>query len=281
MTYPETIEYLYGIRLFGQKLGLETMQYLLRLMGDPQKSLRFIHIAGTNGKGSVAAMLSAMLTTAGYKTGLYTSPHLVSFCERFQINGQPIPEADVVRLVEQIRPVLETVGANPEFHAPTFFETVTAVALRYFAEQKVDVVVWETGLGGRLDATNVIVPLVSVVTNIAFDHTQYLGETLAEIATEKCGIIKPGVPVVTAAAAEEALQVIHSAAAAQGSSLTIVGQDIGATRLGEDEQCQRVELTGMRHAYGPLTIPLLGAHQTINCATAVAALEASGVTVST
>jgi dihydrofolate synthase/folylpolyglutamate synthase len=186
----------------------------------------------------------------------------------------------VVRLVEEIRPVLETVGANPEFHAPTFFETVTAIALRYFAEQNVDVVVWETGLGGRLDATNVIVPLVSVVTNIAFDHTQYLGETLAEIATEKCGIIKPGVPVVTAAAAEEALQVIHGTAAVQGSALTVVGRDIGATRLGEDEQCQRVELTGTRHAYGPLTIPLLGAHQTINCATAVAALEASGVPVS-
>jgi dihydrofolate synthase/folylpolyglutamate synthase len=279
VTYPETIEYLYGIRLFGQKLGLETMQYLLRLMGDPQRSLRFIHIAGTNGKGSVAAMLSAVLSTAGHKTGLYTSPHLVSFCERFQINGQAIPEADVVRLVEEIRPVLERVGANPEFRAPTFFEAVTAIALRYFAEQKVDVVVWETGLGGRLDATNVIVPLVSVVTNIAFDHTQYLGETLAQIATEKCGIIKPGVPVVTAAAAEEALQVIRNTAAAQGSALTVVGRDVGATRLSEDEQCQRVELTGTRWSYGPLTIPLLGAHQTINCATAVAALEASGVPV--
>jgi len=276
VTYPETIEYLYGIRLFGQKLGLETMQYLLRLMGEPQKPLRFIHIAGTNGKGSVAAMLSAVLSTAGYKTGLYTSPHLVSFCERFQINGQPITEADVVRLVEEIRPVLETVGANPEFHAPTFFETVTAIALRYFAEQKVDVVVWETGLGGRLDATNVIVPLVSVITNIAFDHTQYLGETLAQIAGEKCGIIKAGVPVVTAAA-EEALRVIQSTATAQGSVLTVVGRDIGATRLSEDELCQRVELTGTRGGFGPLTIPLLGAHQTINCATAVAALEASGL----
>ena len=211
LTYPETIEYLYGIRLFGQKLGLETMQYLLRLMGDPQKSLRFIHIAGTNGKGSVAAMLSAVLSTAGYKTGLYTSPHLVSFCERFQINGQPI--AEVRRGAAASRRssrCWRRWPRNPEFRAPTFFEAVTAIALRYFAEQNVDVVVWETGLGGRLDATNVIVPLVSVITNIAFDHTQYLGETLAQIATEKCGIIKPGVPVVTAAATEEALQVIRS-----------------------------------------------------------------------
>jgi dihydrofolate synthase/folylpolyglutamate synthase len=279
MTYPETIEYLYGIRLFGQKLGLETMQHLLRLMGDPHQSLRFIHIAGTNGKGSVAAMLHAVLTAAGYKTGLYTSPHLVSFCERFQVNGQPIDEAGVVRLVEGIKPHLEQAGANPGFHAPTFFETVTAIALRYFEEQKVDVVVWETGLGGRLDATNVVVPLVSVITNIAFDHTQYLGETLAQIAAEKCGIIKPGVPVVTASAVEEPLQVIQRITAERGGNLTVIGRDIQATRLIEDEQCQRVELTGASRNYGPLTIPLLGAHQTINCATAVAALEASGLPV--
>ncbi len=279
MTYPETIEYLYGIRLFGQKLGLETMQALLRLMGDPHQSLRFIHIAGTNGKGSVAAMLHAVLSAAGYKTGLYTSPHLVSFCERFQVNGRPIDEADVVRLVEGIKPLLEQAGANPEFHAPTFFETVTAIALRYFEEQKVDVVVWETGLGGRLDATNVVVPLVSAITNIAFDHTQYLGETLEQIATEKCGIIKPGVPVVTASAAEEPLRVIQRIAAERGGKLTVIGHDIHATRLTEDEQCQRVELTGACHNYGPLTIPLLGVHQTVNCATAVAALEASGLPV--
>jgi dihydrofolate synthase/folylpolyglutamate synthase len=279
MTYAETIDYLYGIRLFGQKLGLGTTQYLLRLMGDPQKSLRFIHIAGTNGKGSVAAMLHAVLSRAGYKTGLYTSPHLVSFCERFQINGQPIAESDMMRLVEQLKPLLERVAAHPEFRAPTFFEAVTAVALRYFYEQKTDVVVWETGLGGRLDATNVVTPLASVITNIAFDHTQYLGETLPQIAIEKCGIIKPGIPVVTASVAEEVLRVIRATTTAQGCPLTIVGQEVHATRLSEDEQGQRVELTGTRQDYGPVTIPLLGAHQTINCATAIAALEASGLPV--
>lgn len=191
MTYSETIEFLYGIRLFGQKLGLETMQYLLRLMGNPQRSLRFIHIAGTNGKGSVAAMLHSVLTTAGYKTGLYTSPHLVSFCERFQIGGQPIAKAVVVRLVEQIKPLLQQVGEHPEFRQPTFFEVITAIALQYFREQQVDVVVWETGLGGRLDATNVVTPLVSVITNIAFDHTQYLGETLTQIAGENAASLNP------------------------------------------------------------------------------------------
>jgi dihydrofolate synthase/folylpolyglutamate synthase len=278
VTYPETIEFLYGIRLFGQKLGLETMQYLLGLMNNPQDSMRFIHIAGTNGKGSVAAMLHAILSKAGYKTGLYTSPHLVSFCERFQVNGKPIAERDIVRLVEEIKPLLERVGAHPEFRAPTFFEAVTAMALRYFQEQRADVVVWETGLGGRLDATNVVTPLASVITNIAFDHTQYLGETLAQIATEKCGIIKPGIPVITAAAAEEPLSVIRRTAGTHGCKLRVVGQDIRATRLSEDEQCQRVDVSGTRHDYGPLTIPLLGAHQTINCATAIAALEASGLT---
>ena len=277
MTYPETIEFLFGIRLFGQKLGLETMRYLLRLMSDPQESLRFIHIAGTNGKGSVAAMLHAVLAKAGYKTGLYTSPHLVSFCERFQVNGKPIAEPDVVRLVEELKPLLEKVAAHPEFRAPTFFEAITAIALRYFREQNVDVVVWETGLGGRLDATNVITPLVSVITNIAFDHTQYLGETLAEIATEKCGIIKPGVPVVTASAVEEAFHVIQRMAAMHRCPLTVVGRDVRAMRLSEDERCQRVELTGLRDNYGPLTIPLLGAHQAINCVTAIAALEVSGL----
>ncbi len=279
MTYPETIEFLFGIRLFGQKLGLETMQYLLRLMSDPQQSLRFIHIAGTNGKGSVAAMLHAVLSKAGYKTGLYTSPHLVSFCERFQVNGKPIAESDVARLVEEIKPLLEKVAAHPEFRAPTFFEAITAIALGYFREQNVDVVVWETGLGGRLDATNVVTPLASVITNIAFDHTQYLGETLAQIATEKCGIIKPGVPVVTASVMEEAFRVIERTAATRGCRVTVVGHDVRATRLSEDEQCQRVELTGLRHDYGTLTIPLLGAHQATNCATAVAALEASGLSV--
>jgi dihydrofolate synthase/folylpolyglutamate synthase len=259
LTYLEAIDLLYGIRLFGQKLGLETMRQLLRLMGNPQDSLRFIHIAGTNGKGSVAAMAQAVLTEAGYKTGLYTSPHLVSFCERFQINGNAICEADIVRMIEGIRPLLDRVAAHPEFRQPTFFETVTAIALQYFREQNVDVVVWETGLGGRLDATNVVTPLVSVITNIAFDHTQYLGETLAQIAGEKCGIIKPGVPVVTAATDPDVLAVIRNHADSQQSPVTVVGHDA---------------------PIGEYPAPLLGRHQIVNCATAVAALRASGLEIS-
>ncbi len=255
MTYAETIEYLFGIRLFGPKLGLETMRYLLERMGNPQDSLRFIHIAGTNGKGSVAAMCHAVLAAAGYKTGLYTSPHLVSFCERFQIDGRPIAEADVVRLVEQLRPVLDEVTSHPEFRQPTFFEVVTAIALQYFREQGVEMVVWETGLGGRLDATNVVAPVVSVITNIAFDHMQYLGETLAQIAAEKSGIIKPHVPVVTATTDPNALAVICGQAALLQSQVTVVGADTA------------------------FVTPLLGRHQVVNCATAVAALRASGLKI--
>lgn len=279
MTYIETIDYLLGIRLFGQKLGLETARQLLRLMGDPQNSLRFIHIAGTNGKGSVAAMAHAVLSAAGYKTGLYTSPHLVSFRERFQINGKPITKSDVVRLVEQIRPLSDAVAQDPEFRRPTFFETVTAMALQYFREQEVEVVVWETGLGGRLDATNVVTPLVSVITNIAFDHMQYLGETVSQIAAEKCGIIKPSVPVVTAAADVEALSVIQRAAGASCSPLTVIGEQIRWERLSEDETGQQLRLTRCRGNYGVLSVPLLGQHQTVNCATTVAALEASGLEI--
>ena len=279
MTYPETIDYLYGIRLFGQKLGLDTMRELLRQLGDPQQSLRFIHVAGTNGKGSVAAMIHAALTAAGLKAGLYTSPHLVSFCERFRVGDRLISEADVVRLVAQIRPARERVAADPGQREPTFFETVTALALLYFKEQQADVVVWETGLGGRLDATNVVAPLVSVITSIDFDHMQYLGGTLEEIAAEKCGIIKPQRPVV-AAAATPALEIIEKTCADLRCPLTVVGRQIRAARVREDDLGQDVAITGARQDYGTVRIPLLGPHQVANCATAIAALEASGLSPS-
>jgi dihydrofolate synthase/folylpolyglutamate synthase len=251
VTYPEAIEFLFGLRWHGQKLGLDTMRELLALLGNPQDKLRFIHIAGTNGKGSVAAMCHAVLRTAGIRTGLYTSPHLVSFCERFQIDGQMISQDRVVQLVERLRPLLTQTTTRP----PTFFEVVTAIALVYFREENVDVVVWETGLGGRLDATNVVTPLVSVITNIGFDHMQYLGDTLASIAAEKAGIIKPGIPVVTGSREPEALHVIRETAAEQGCRLTEVREPLD------------------------WEIPLAGPHQRWNCAIAVAALQASGLPV--
>jgi dihydrofolate synthase/folylpolyglutamate synthase len=167
MTYAEAIEFLYGLRMFGLKLGLENTLRLAELAGNPQARLRFIHVAGTNGKGSTCAMLEAIYRSAGLRTGLFTSPHLVSFGERIQVNRQPIPGQDVVRLVEGIRARLGQVSVD---HHPTFFEVVVALALEYFAEQRCDIVIWETGMGGRLDATNIVTPLASVITNIQFDH---------------------------------------------------------------------------------------------------------------
>src|SRR5881409_2307861 len=200
MLYKEAIDYLYSLRLFGIKLGLENTFRLAELAGNPQRKLRFIHVAGTNGKGSTCAMLESIYRAAGLRVGLFTSPHLVAFGERIQVNRQLISERDVVRFVTEMQPLLKRFTAAEH---PTFFEVVSVMSLRYFAEQRCDLVIWETGLGGRLDATNIVTPLASVITNIQYDHQQWLGETLASIAAEKAGIIKPGVPVITAADAHK------------------------------------------------------------------------------
>ena len=221
MNYPEAIQFLYGLRLFGAKFGLENTRRLAALADNPEKKLRFIHVAGTNGKGSTCAMLESIYRAAGLRVGLFTSPHLVSFRERIQVNRQLISESEVVQLVGQIQPALQ---AFPPDHHPTFFEVVTVMALKFFAEKKCDLVIWETGLGGRLDATNIVTPLASVITNIAFDHQQWLGDTLGKIAAEKAGIIKPGIPVVTAESKPEALAVIERTANERQSPLTRVGK---------------------------------------------------------
>jgi dihydrofolate synthase/folylpolyglutamate synthase len=248
MTYPEAIQFLYDLRWFGAKLGLENTHKLADLAGRPQRRLRFIHVAGTNGKGSTCAMLEAIYRAAGFRVGLFTSPHLVAFGERIQVNRQPISETDVVRLVEQLKPLIATF---PVEQHPTFFEVVTVMALLYFAEQGCELVIWETGLGGRLDATNIVTPMASVITNIQYDHQKWLGETLASIASEKAGIIKPGVPVVTAAVALEALKVIEQTASSQFCPLTRV--------TAADAQ--------------GLKVSLLGEHQKMNAAVAVATVR--------
>src|SRR5579872_801473 len=209
MTYAEAIRFLYDLQLFGTKLGLENTFRLAALAGNPQQKLRFIHVAGTNGKGSTCAMLESIYRAAGLRVGLFTSPHLVGFCERIQVNRRFVPNEDLARLVAEIQPLLKEF---PSDQHPTFFEVVTVIALRYFAAQKCDLVVWETGLGGRLDATNIVRPLISVITNIQYDHQKYLGETLASIAAEKAGIIKPHTPTVTGTDAPEALEVLRQKA---------------------------------------------------------------------
>jgi len=250
LTYAEAIQFLYGLQLFGTNLGLETTRKLAALAGHPQEKLRFIHVAGTNGKGSTCAMLESIYRAAGLRVGLFTSPHLVSFRERMQINRQFVAEADIARLVDDLQVLLKQFPADAH---PTMFEVVTVMALKYFAEQKCDLVIWETGLGGRLDATNIVTPLASVITNIAFDHTQWLGDTLEKIAAEKAGIIKPGVPVITAAREPEVLAVIERVAREKGSP------------------CTRAEINpafSHKHPAG-----LAGEHQQANAALAVATIE--------
>ncbi|HXT39617.1 MAG TPA: folylpolyglutamate synthase/dihydrofolate synthase family protein [Candidatus Angelobacter sp.] len=253
MIYREVIQFLYDLRLFGAKFGLENTFKLAALAGNPQEKLRFIHVAGTNGKGSTCAMLESIYRAAGLRVGLFTSPHLVSFRERIQVNRQLVNESDVVRLLEEMQPWLEEF---PKDHHPTFFEVVTVMALRYFAEKKCDLVIWETGMGGRFDATNIVVPLASVITNISFDHQQWLGDTLAKIAGEKAGIIKPGVPVVTTADAPEALAIIEETARRLNAPLVKAGETFRSSRAGS--------LTALS---------LAGKHQERNAAAAIAIVE--------
>src|SRR5271163_3346271 len=245
MTYSQAIEFLYSLRLFGMKLGLENTFRLAAAIGNPHHNLRFIHVAGTNGKGSTCAMMESIYRAAGLRVGLFTSPHLVSFAERIQVGRELISHEDVARLTEEIRGVIDALNAESP---PTFFEVVTVMALKYFAEQKCDLVVWETGLGGRLDATNIVTPLASVITNVQLDHQQWLGQTIPEIAVEKAGIIKPGVPVITTAE-EPALSVISKVASEKGAPL-IVADPLPSREIG-----------------------LSGAHQRLNAAAAVAAVR--------
>jgi dihydrofolate synthase/folylpolyglutamate synthase len=254
MTYTEAIQFLYGLRLFGAKFGLENTRHLADLAGRPQERLRFIHVAGTNGKGSTCAMLESIYRAAGLRVGLFTSPHLVSFAERMQVNRQMISEAEVVRLTSEMQALCR--GFSEAAH-PTFFEAVTVMALRWFAEQRCDLVIWETGLGGRLDATNIVTPLASVITNIGLEHQQWLGDTVEQIAAEKAGIIKPGVPVITAAQPGQGLEVIEATAKASRSPITTV--DAAAAN---------------QPPLNSLELPLRGPHQRINAATAIATVRA-------
>ena len=245
MTYAEAINFLQDLGVFGATFGLETTRRLAALAGNPQHSLRFIHVAGTNGKGSTCAILESIYRVAGLRVGLFTSPHLVSFRERLQVNRQLIPETDLARLTAGLR--------DKNQGAPiTLFEFTTVLALAWFAEQQCDLVIWETGLGGRLDATNIVTPIASVITQIGFDHEQWLGDTLAKIAAEKAGIIKPGVPIFTATEAPEARAVIAATAGQMAAPLIWVAPG-EAGRL-------------------PFPVALIGHHQKLNAALALKAV---------
>ncbi len=277
--YKDALDYLYSFVDFSmqkadtyspERFKLERMQALVASMGNPQAVYPSIHVAGTKGKGSVCILCASALHEAGYKVGLYTSPHLDDYAERIQVDGEFIPHADLVEMVEVIKPY---VAAIPEL---TTFEITTALAFKYFEQQKVDAAVIEVGLGGRLDATNVLNPVVSVITSISYDHTQLLGNTLTLIAGEKAGIIKPGIPIVSSPQDEEARQVIARVAGEHGCSLVQVGRDVLFDVVSKSlgGQTIRVSILGANPAeFLDITIPLLGTHQAANAATAFAALE--------
>jgi dihydrofolate synthase/folylpolyglutamate synthase len=253
--------------------GLDTITALLEALGNPQQQLAVIHVAGTNGKGSVCAMLEAMLGACGISAGLYTSPHLVRVNERFRIRDEMISDEELyaflTRIVEADRLRCESSGGR----AATFFELTTALAYLYFFERGVKIAVVEVGMGGRWDATNVIVPLLSVITNVDMDHTNYLGHTLIEIAGEKCGIIKRERPVVIGELSEEALRVVQAEAKNAAAPVIRAADAVSVLHQGEEDGAQLIHVESARCSYGRMRLPLLGTHQLGNCAVAVAAFE--------
>lgn len=271
MTYPETIEYLYAAAPMFQsvggkayKEGLETTVALNALLGNPYEAFRSVHVGGTNGKGSVSQMLCAVLREAGYKVGLYTSPHLKDFRERIQADGRMIPERDVIDFIERMRPHIETLR-------PSFFEITTAMAFDFFRRQQTDIAVVEVGMGGRLDCTNVITPLASVITNISFDHMQFLGDTLPKIAGEKAGIIKPGVPVVVGESRPETAPTFIAKARETDSPIVFADQRYRCA--GHDGRMFEIEsLTGGYRF--TIQLGMEGDYQQRNLCTALAALDA-------
>jgi len=272
LQYREAMEYLQDLTKFGMNFGLGRETELLRRLGNPHEKIRVIHVGGTNGKGSTAAMLAAVLQNAGYRVGTFTSPHLHSYTERYRINGTQIEPGQVARLITVLRPHLEDM-VRDGFEQPTEFEVSTAMAILYFWEQTVDFLVLEVGLGGAIDSTNVVTPLLSVITNVGMDHMDYLGHTLTEIARVKAGIVKPGVPVVTAAASPAVLEVIEAECREKGSPLIRAGAGV-TWKPGEHSlRGQSFDYAGINRRLQNLWLPLLGAHQLINAATALAALE--------
>ncbi len=256
------------------EFNLERMFALLNLLGNPHQDYPIIHVAGTKGKGSTSALCAAVLTAAGYKTGLYTSPHLLDYVERIQIDGEPISHQMLVDLVEEIKPFVAQVEKL------TTFEITTALAFLAFAKQGCTAAVFEVGLGGRLDATNVVTPRVSVITSLSMDHMTVLGDSLAKIAGEKAGIIKESVPVVSAPQKEEALEVILRVANSRNTEVTLVGKDVTCEPVHHSLAGQTFRLhENVERLALNVDLPLLGAHQLVNAATAYAALKVSGLEI--
>ena len=265
MNYDQALAYIHAVHWQGHKPGLDRIRTLLEALGNPHQKLQFVHIAGTNGKGSTAAMVDSCLRAAGYKVGMFTSPFINRFNERIQVNGVPIPDQDLVQLVEQVQPAAQAME-----DVPTEFELITALGMLYFVQQNCDIVVLEVGLGGALDSTNIIPPpACAVITALGMDHVKELGPTLADIAAAKAGIIKPGSPVVSYGGEPEADKVIADTARAQGAPLTVVD----FSRL----QLRSASLDGLVFDFDGLeglTLSFLASYQARNAAVAITALRA-------
>ena len=265
MNYDQALAYIHAVHWQGHKPGLDRIRTLLEALGNPHQKLQFVHIAGTNGKGSTAAMVDSCLRAAGYKVGMFTSPFINRFNERIQVNGIPIPDQDLVQLVEQVQPAAQAME-----DVPTEFELITALGMLYFIQQHCDIVVLEVGLGGALDSTNIIPPpACAIITALGMDHVKELGPTLADIAAAKAGIIKPGSPVVSYGGEPEADKVIADTARAQGAPLTVVD----FSRL----QLRSASLDGLVFDFDGLeglTLPFLASYQARNAAVAITALRA-------
>ena len=281
--YNLALDYLYSFVDYSLKhaselakadFSLDRMFALMDALGEPQNAYPIIHVAGTKGKGSTSALCASALQAAGYKVGLYTSPHLADYCERIQIDASPLAHGQLVALVDEVRPAVARV---PKL---TTFEITTAIGFLAFARAGVDAAVVEVGLGGRLDATNVATPRVSVITSLSMDHTAVLGSTLAKIAGEKAGIIKEGIPVVSSPQKAEALDVLERVARERSASLTLVGRDVKFAFVSSSLDGQHFIIHNSEFRIMNYEIPLLGQHQMINAATAYAALQASGLAVS-
>ena len=266
MEYPEVLEYLLHLERMGMKLGLDNINKLLSFLGNPHKAYPSIHIAGTNGKGSSAAIIESILANSGYRIGLYTSPHLVDFRERIRINGRLIDQKYVSDFFSDTREKFESVN-------PTFFEAVTALAFTYFRDEKVDLAVFETGLGGRFDATNVLTPIASVITNIDREHTQHLGNNIDKIAFEKAGIIKAGIPVVTAAAHRDARRIIRQVCQQRKTSLVSVFDETQWVIKEINERKTELDIFTRSQKYYNLRLSLAGRHQLENAMCGIVAAE--------
>lgn len=287
-SYEQTIQLLYGRINYERAASdsysasdfkLDRMRRLLQLLGDPQEQIPAVHIAGTKGKGSTSVMVAEMLAAAGYRTGLYTSPHITQFEERMKVNGAMPSRDELVELVNLVRPSVEEMDRGPDPLPPTYFEIATALAWLFFVRQRAELAILEVGLGGRLDSTNVCRPLVCVITNISRDHTHLLGNTLRQIATEKAGIIKPGVPVVSGISNPEALAAVQEICEERGAPLRLLGREIQFRHNLETPEFPPPMFAGsvdVRTLWRdwrniPLTLP--GSHQAANAALAVAAID--------